>query len=60
MVLLGAGIGPPPPSSGKTDAWILSRLLIFIMPLWRHSYEVGIEAPGLHIGTFFVELTRHT
>ena len=46
-----------PPSSREDDAWILSLLLNFIMRVWRHSYELGIMAPGLHIRAFFVELT---
>ena len=47
-----------PPSSGGDDGWILGRLLVLVLRMWRHSSELGIPHPGVHIGQFFVQLTR--
>ena len=47
-----------PPSSGGNDGWILGRLLVLMLRMWRHSSELGIPHPGVHIGKFFVQLTR--
>ena len=47
-----------PPSSVGNDGWILGRLLVLVLRIWRHSSEFGIPHPGVHIGQFFVQLTR--
>ena len=47
-----------PPSSGGDDGWVLGRLLVLVLRMWRHSSELGIPHPGVHIGQFFVQLTR--
>ena len=47
-----------PPSSGGNDGWILGRLLVLVLRMWRHSSELGIPQPGVHIDQFFVQLTR--
>ena len=47
-----------PPSSGGDDGWILGRLMVPVLRMWRHSSELGIPHPGVHIGQFFVQLTR--
>ena len=47
-----------PPSSGGDDGWIVGRLLVLVLRMWRHSSELGIPHPGVHIGQFFVQLTR--
>ena len=39
-----------PPSSGGDDGWILGRLLVLVLRMWRHSSELGIPHPGVHIG----------
>ena len=41
-----------PPSSGGDDGWISGRLLMLVLRVWRHSSEVGIPHPGMHIGQF--------
>ena len=43
-----------PPSSGGDDGWVLGRLLVLVVRMWRHSSELGIPHPGVHIGQFFV------
>ena len=47
-----------PPSRGGDDGWILGRLLVLVPRTWRRSSELGIPHPGMHIGQFFVQLTR--
>ena len=48
----------PPPSSGGDDGCILGRLLVLVLRVWRHSSELGIPHPEVHIGQFFMQLTQ--
>ena len=36
----------------------LGRLLVLMLRMWRHSWELGIPHPGVHVGKLFVQLTR--